>query len=162
MIMSNRPAAMRALALVALWSLTQVSAETALAQETQSPKALIETRQSSLKKMGAAMKAIAEQLKTSAPDTAKMTAAMQVISAGAPEIIHWFPAGTGPESGAETDALPHIWEDRAKFDSLATGLVTESKKLAEVISGNDLGAVRTQVKAVADVCSSCHRSFRAD
>ncbi|MEJ1963164.1 MAG: cytochrome c [Gammaproteobacteria bacterium] len=160
--MLNRRAVIPALALAALWTLSPGSPRTAVAQEAASPKAVIETRQASLKKMGAAMKAIVEQLKTSSPDTARMTAAMQVISAGAPEISRWFPAGTGPESGVETDALPHIWEDRAKFDSLATGLVAESKNLAAAISGSDPGALRAQVKVVADVCSSCHRSFRAD
>src|SRR4051812_30774444 len=81
-----------------------------------SPQTVIETRRASLKKMGAAMKAIVEQLKTGAPDTAKMAAAAQAISAGAEPLISWFPVGSGPESGADTDALPHIWEDRAKFE----------------------------------------------
>jgi cytochrome c556 len=124
--------------------------------------AVIETRQQGFKKMGAAMKALVEQLKSATPDNAKMTAAVQAIAAGSPEIPNWFPAGSGPEAGVDTDALPHIWEDRAKFDSLASKLVPETKTLVTTVSGNDMSAVRTQMKAVADICSSCHKSFRAD
>jgi cytochrome c556 len=129
---------------------------------TASPTAVIETRQQGFKKMGAAMKALVEQLKSPTPDNAKMTAAVQAIAAGSPEIPQWFPAGSGPEAGVDTDALPHIWEDRAKFDSLANKLVPETKTLVATVSGNDVAAIRTQMKAVADVCSSCHKSFRAD
>ena len=127
-----------------------------------SPQAVIETRQQGFKKMGAAMKALVEQLKSATPDNEKMTAAVQAIATGSPEIPHWFPAGSGPEAGVDTDALPHIWEDRAKFDSLANKLIPETKALVTTVSGHDVAAIRMQMKAVADVCSTCHKSFRAD
>jgi cytochrome c556 len=112
--------------------------------------------------MGAAMKALTLQLKSATPDNAEMTKAANTIAGGAQSALQWFPAGTGPEAGIETDALPHIWEDRAKFDSLANKLVPETKTLVTTVAGKDVAAIRTQVKAVADVCSSCHKSFRAD
>ena len=62
-----------------------------------SAQEVIDARQSGFKKMGAAMKAISEQLKSSAPDLAKITAATQAIAAGVREQPSWFPAGTGPE-----------------------------------------------------------------
>jgi len=108
------------------------------------------------------MKTIVDQLKTDAPDQAKMAEAAQTISAGAPQVSQWFPAGSGAEAGVDTDALPPIWTDRAKFDSLANRLVAESKSLSATLSGTDLAAAKVQVKAVADACSTCHRSFRAD
>ena len=108
------------------------------------------------------MKALTEQLKSAAPDAAKMAAAAQAIGTGAEAQLQWFPAGSGPEAGAETDALPHIWKDREKFDSLANKLIPETKALTAAIASNDVPAIRTQLKTVADVCSSCHRSFRAD
>lgn len=127
-----------------------------------SPQAVIETRQQGFKKMGAAMKAISEQLKTDAPDTAKIAAAAQVIDAGAQQVPRWFPAGSGADAGMDTDALPHIWKDAAKFETIANRLIAESKHLTAVASGGDLAAVKTQAKAVGDTCSACHRSFRAD
>jgi cytochrome c556 len=137
---------------------------TATASDPTAPSAqeIIDARQSGFKKMGAAMKAISEQLKTDAPDVAKMTTAAQAIGAGAKEQPGWFPAGSGPESGFETDALPHIWKDTAKFTALSGQLATESGNLSAALASKDVPAIRAQFKVLADVCSSCHKSFRAD
>jgi cytochrome c556 len=155
----------RVAALLIFTTSSLVVATLAGASETAGPAApgaVIEARQQGFKKMGAAMKALNEQLKTGAPDPAKAIAATEAISAGARAQSEWFPAGSGPESGAETDALAHIWKDRAKFDSLTARLVSESKALAAAAAANDAAALKTQAKVVADTCSTCHRSFRAD
>jgi len=158
---SNRPSPRTTLWLLASFGVLVAGAVSA-SDPAESPQTVIETRRQGFKKMGAAMKALAEQLKSATPDSAKMAAATQAIAAGSPEIPHWFPAGSGPEAGVETDALPHIWEDRAKFDSLANRLIPETKTLVSAASGTDVAAIRTQMKAVADICSTCHKSFRAD
>jgi cytochrome c556 len=155
----------RAVMLLALAASSLTAVMLANASETAGPAApgaVIEARQQGFKKMGAAMKAVNEQLKTGAPDPVKVTAAIEAISAGAQAQSEWFPAGSGPESGAETDALAHIWKDRAKFDSLAARLVSETKSLAAAAAANEPAALRAQAKVVADTCSTCHRSFRAD
>jgi cytochrome c556 len=123
---------------------------------------VIEARQSGFKKMGAAMKAISEQLKSGAPDLAKITVAAQAISAGAREQPSWFPAGTGPESGLQTDALAHIWKDTSKFTALSGQLGTESGNFTTAVATGDPTAIRTQFKVLSEVCSTCHKSFRAD
>jgi cytochrome c556 len=148
--------------LAGLCALTAGAVCASTADNASSPQTVIETRRATFKKMGAAMKAIVEQLKSDAPDSARMVAAAQVISAGAEELPRWFPAGTGPEAGVETDALPYIWQERAKFDSLVNRLLPESKTMVAAISGKDLAAIKAQVKAVSEVCSTCHHSFRAD
>jgi cytochrome c556 len=154
----------RFLALAGLWAVHAANAiaTASEAQATPSPQTVIETRQAGFKKMGAAMKAIVEQLKSAAPDNARMVAAADAIHSGAQAQLSWFPDGTGPEAGMQTDALPYIWKERAKFDSLANRLIGEVKTLSTALSGNDLAAVRAQVKVVSDACSTCHRSFRAD
>ena len=148
------------LAFAGICALTTGSA--GASEPAASPQTIIETRQQAYKKMGAAMKTIVDQLKSDAPDSAKLSAAAAVISAGAQQVLHWFPAGSGPEAGIETDALPHIWQDRAKFDSIAHRLISASKLLTAATSGADSAAIKVQAKAVGDACSSCHRSFRAD
>jgi cytochrome c556 len=136
----------------------------AAASEPAAPSAqeIVEARQSGFKKMGAAMKAIAEQLKTEAPDVAKISTAAQAVEAGTKAQPGWFPAGSGPESGLETDALPHIWQDTSKFTALSGQLATQSAHLTAAVAGKDLAAIRTQFKVLAEVCSTCHKSFRAD
>jgi cytochrome c556 len=141
--------------LMCAWSVA--SGDTASTQEP-SAGAAVEARQSGFKKMGAALKALNEQLKTGAPDPSTLNAATQAILAFAEKVPHWFPAG----SGAETDALPNIWTERARFDALAADLLAEAKSLTATVAANDLDAARAQAKRTGAACSACHRSFRAD
>jgi cytochrome c556 len=134
----------------------------AVAEDVQGPQALIEARQEGFKKMGAAMKAITEQLKGDSPNAATLAASIQAISAGTEKVSQWFPAGSGSDAGVETDALPNIWTDRTKFDALTKELGVEVKSLAASIATNDLAGMRAQLKRTAGACSTCHRSFRAD
>ena len=126
------------------------------------PKAAIAARQAGYKKMGAAMKALNDQLKTGAPVKAKMVSAVQALAAAAREQPRLFPAGSGPTAGVPTDALPNIWTDRATFDGKMAKLIAESGKLISVVNGGNLDAIRTQAKTTGATCAACHRQFRAD
>ncbi|MEG8220925.1 cytochrome c [Sphingomonas sp. HH69] len=126
------------------------------------PKAAIAARQAGYKKMGAAMKALNDQLKTGAPVKAKMVGAAQALAAAAREQPRLFPAGSGPTAGVPTDALPNIWTDRATFDGQMARLIAESGKLIAVVNGGNADAIRAQAKATGATCAACHRQFRAD
>ncbi|MGK2911602.1 MAG: c-type cytochrome [Sphingobium sp.] len=127
-----------------------------------SPQAAIAARQAGYKKMGAAMKALNDQLKSGAPAKDVMVGAAKTIALTAREQGRLFPAGSGPTSGFKTDALPAIWTDRATFDGQMNRLVAESGKLLAAANGGDAAAIRAQVKATGATCSACHRQFRAD
>ena len=126
------------------------------------PKAAIAARQAGYKKMGAAMKALNDQLKTGAPVKAKMVGAAQALAAAAREQPRLFPAGSGPTAGVPTDALPNIWTDRATFDGQMARLIAESGKLIAVVNGGNADAIRAQAKATGATCAACHRQFPAD
>ena len=126
------------------------------------PKAAIAARQAGYKKMGAAMKALNDQLKTGTPMKATMVGAAQTLAAAAREQPRLFPAGSGPTAGVPTDALPNIWTDRATFDGQMAKLIAESGKLIAVVNGGNVDAIRTQAKATGATCAACHRQFRAD
>lgn len=134
----------------------------ALAAAAPAPQAAIAARQAGFKKMGAAMKALNDQLKGDAPAKPAMTAAAQTIAATAREQGKLFPAGSGPGAGVKTDALPGIWSDRATFDGQMAKLIAESAKLVTVTNGGDAAAIRVQAKATGASCAACHRQFRAD
>ena len=151
-----------AVALAAVLATASVRVASALDSAAPAAPDIIQARQSGFKKMGAAMKLITEQLKSDAPDLPKITAAAQAISTGARDQPSWFPAGSGPESGVETDALPHIWQDAAKFAALSNQLGIESATFSAAVASNDVVAIRTRFKSLADVCSTSHKSFRAD
>lgn len=146
-------------ALLALCGAALLSSGLAAADSAQ---ATVEMRRAEFKKMGTAMKTLIDQSKTDSPDIAKMQAAALAIDAYTGKISGWFPAGSGPESGVDTDALPYIWQARAKFDGIADELGPEAKNLAAALQTGELAGVRAQVKKLGGVCASCHRSFRAD
>jgi len=59
-----------------------------------------------------------------------------------------------------TNALPEIWSQKAKFDELSQRLQTETAKLGEVARAKDEAGVKRQYAAVGKVCGACHESFR--
>lgn len=122
----------------------------------------VEARRAGFKKMGTAMRFLNDQLKSGAPDLARMSTAAADIAKLAPEVERWFPAGSGPGQGLDTDALDYIWKQRAKFDEIAAQFNGSSRALVEALASGDLANVHAQVRAVGESCGACHKSFRAD
>ncbi|CAN5609172.1 hypothetical protein BH10PSE14_BH10PSE14_08220 [soil metagenome] len=149
------------LAMLAIMAAAIATALTA-APATPPAQAAVAARQAGFKKMGAAMKALNDQLKGDAPAKATMVGAAQTILMTAREQGKLFPAGSGASAGVKTDALPGIWSDRATFDGQMSKLVGEASKLVAVANGGDVTAIRVQTKATGAVCGGCHRQFRAD
>jgi len=59
-----------------------------------------------------------------------------------------------------SNALPEIWSQKAKFDELAQRLQTETAKLGELARAKNEAGVKQQYAAVGKVCGACHESFR--
>ncbi|QBM76682.1 cytochrome c [Sphingomonas sp. AAP5] len=127
-----------------------------------STDAVIATRVDGFKKMGGAMKALNDELKSDAPVKATMVAAAQMIAETARAQGKLFPAGSGPAPGVKTDALPIIWTDRATFDAQMAKLVTAADTLVAVANSGDAAAIGAQTKATGAVCGGCHRQFRSN
>lgn len=143
---------------------TLMLAGTLAAAQAPAPKAktAIAARQANYKKMGAAMKALNDQLKGDAPAKAAMLSAAQTLAATAREQPRHFPPGSGPAAGITTDALPNIWTDRKTFDGQMARMISESAKLVTVVNSGNADAIRVQAKATGATCAACHRQFRAD
>lgn len=123
-------------------------------------KQQIEARQKNLKELGAAMKTVSDQLKSSAPSLDAIRPAVQTIKSHAPDLANWFPEGSGPDTGIETEALAVIWEDQGGFQAAHQRLVAESSKLSDLATGEDFAAIGAQVGAVGGACKNCHDNFR--
>src|ERR1044071_6743503 len=72
------------------------------------PEQVIKARQSNLKDLGGAFKTVRDQLKLSTPNIAEIREAAQQIDNLSQDQKHWFPKGTGPETGVKTAAKPEI------------------------------------------------------
>ena len=119
------------------------------------------SRQANFKKMGAANKALADELKKAAPSIEVARTSAPVLSQLAPQVATWFPDGSGPEAGVETEALPAIWQRRGDFDRKAQDFVDAAGRLQAAADSGDLEAIRAASTAVGAACKSCHTDFRA-
>ncbi len=117
-------------------------------------------RHENFEAIGDAAKAVADQLKESAPDVAKIQAAAATINGYAPKIESWFPAGSGPADGIKTDALQAIWEKPAEFKAETVKFATEAAKFQTLAQAGDVAAIGAGMKALGGTCKSCHDKFR--
>lgn len=122
----------------------------------------VATRQDGFEALGGAFKSINDELKTEAPDMAAIAAAAESMNEIAQEVPTWFPEGSGPDQGFETDALPTVWTQPDEFDAAAQRLVTATAGLREAAATGDPAAVQAQVPQVGAACKNCHETFRAE
>lgn len=95
-------------------------------------------------------------------DPSHIAAHAQAIVDTATLIPAAFPEGTGPESGAETDARPEIWTDRAGFEADAQALHDAALTLQTAAAAGDMAAVQAAFGTVGQACGACHTDYRAD
>ena len=120
----------------------------------------ITSRQSNLKDLGGAFKAVRDQLRRSTPNLAEIKQAATQINELAADQKHWFPKGSGPEAGIKTAAKPEIWSDPTGFAAALDKFSTEAPKLLELANANDIEGLKSQVKVVGDACKGCHDKYR--
>ena len=60
-----------------------------------------------------------------------------------------------------TNALPEIYKEGAKFSAAAENYRAAVEKLVLATKSNDEAAVRTAIRGVGTTCGTCHRTFRA-
>jgi cytochrome c556 len=126
----------------------------------ESVEAIIKSRQTHLKDMGGAFKAIRDEIKKPEPKMADVQQAAGQIAKAAAAIDTWFPQGSGPESKIETDAKPEIWADPQGFQTAAKTLKAEAPKMQQLADANDLAGVKAQVGKLGGACKGCHDKFR--
>lgn len=122
---------------------------------------VIDARQKGYKEIGKSMKAIADELKNSAPSTAVINANAKVIANLAPKVAGWFPKGTGPQAGVKTHAKAEIWQKPADFKKDQADLVVAARQLVTVSATGNLDATKAAVGGLGKTCKACHDSFRA-
>ncbi len=121
----------------------------------------VKVRQTNMKGLGAASKALFEQLRSGAPDKDVVKVQADKIEAAAKVLPTWFPTGSGPEAGVKTGALPIIWSQPDAFAAAAKRLADEAAPLDAAADAGDMSAVAAQAPKVGAACKGCHDKFRA-
>jgi len=114
-----------------------------------------------MKAMGAAMKAVGEQLKSGATDPAVIKVQVAKIDVGAKALDTWFPTGSGKDAYAKSQALPVVWTDPAGFETKAKALAAAAAKLDAAAQAGQAAAIGPAAHEVGAACKSCHEKYKA-
>ena len=118
----------------------------------------IAARRAILKGFGDATKAPAAMLKGEEKfDLAKVQAALKTYSDGAKKLPALFPENS--KTGGDTAALPKIWEDKARFESLYAKL--DKDAAANMTAIVDEASFKREFPKQLGDCKACHDDYRA-
>jgi len=132
------------------------------AADAEEIKTVMDERHENFEAIGKSFKTIRDQARSDNADLAKVTEAATTINILAKQIDTWFPEGSGPESGNETEAKAEIWQQREKFTNAAQRLVTESEKYLARLQSDGVSAVPGGIRSLGGSCKNCHDDFRID
>lgn len=120
----------------------------------------ITRRQALLKAMGDEFRGLRGQLESASPDNAAILASAELIRTNAGLFIDLFPAGTAIDSGADTEALPIIWEDPEGFRAAHQRLLGAADGMLAAARSGEPALVQAAVGDLGGSCKNCHDTYR--
>lgn len=124
--------------------------------------AIIDQRQKSLKRLGKNFKGISDAIKTGTADSEDTLQSIKIVSNLAPRLKTWFPEGSGPESGLETEAKAEIWAQPEEFAKAAADFEAAALVLQAAGDAGDADAIKAAFGQVGGTCKGCHDTFKSD
>ena len=124
------------------------------------PADTIRMRQSSYKQMGSNMHGLIEQARSGSPSISQVRRHSTVILRFAPQVLRWFPRGTGVEAGVRTRAKAEIWSDPQGFRLAGARLLVAARQMDAAARRGDVAQVRAALPALQAACGGCHESYR--
>lgn len=113
-------------------------------------------RQTLMKNVGAATKAGAGMVKGEVEFNAVAAQlVLRTMNSAALGFGHMFPDGS--QTGAETEASPKIWEDRAGFDTAVNKFAADTANSDGV---TDLDSFKAAFGTATENCGACHKAWR--
>lgn len=120
---------------------------------------IIKQRQDLLEKMGDAAKQPGKMIKQEIPfDEAAVQSALDIFIENASKLPKLFPEDS--KTGAKTEALPVIWENKEDFVSRYEKLVSDAKNAKGAV-GDEFDFMETWPKVVGN-CGGCHKKYRVE
>lgn len=133
-----------------------------LTPEQAEMKQLVDARKLNFLDLGAAFKAVGDELRAGRSDSATVQYSVDAVARYSAQLSRWFPEGSGPESGFRTDALPAIWEQPEEFAAALRDFEEQAALFAEASQAGNASAIQTSFQLVGATCVSCHDKFRKD
>ncbi|WP_114946600.1 c-type cytochrome [Microvirga calopogonii] len=118
---------------------------------------VVEQRQGLMKQMGAQTRPIGAMMRGQEPfDLAKVQASLKVLAENPVKFVALFPENS--KDAPKTEALPAVWENKAKFESL--GAKASQDAQTAMASIKDEASFKTEMPKVLQNCGTCHNEFR--
>jgi cytochrome c556 len=118
---------------------------------------VVEQRQALMKEMGAQTRPIGAMMRGQEPfDLAKVQAGLKVFAENPKKFVTLFPENT--KDDPKTEALPTVWGNKAKFDSIGNKLSQDAQ--TAMTSIKDEASFKTEMPKVLQNCGACHNEFR--
>lgn len=137
------------------------SAVAAAAVSGAKAKAVMHERHEGMEKVGKAMKLLARQIKSGAPDMAVVKTNAAAMNGLAQKSSTWFPAGTGPNAG-KTRAKADIWQKPDDFTAKMKAFQSASAGLNTAAQGGNPELLTAAFGNLGKSCKSCHDSYRTE
>ena len=139
---------------------TGAQALPAAAVSGEQAKKVMHDRHENYEKFGDAMKAITRETKAGSPDLAAIRTNAATFTQLGPQMLSWFPPGSGPEAG-KTDAKAEIWQKPEDFTAKARAFSAAATTFQAAAQGNDVAAIRAAHGNLGKSCKACHDLYRA-
>ena len=123
---------------------------------------IVKSRIAGYREIGAAFKAINDQLRSGTPQPYLLQVSAREIANGTREQYRWFPAGSGPKPGVKTRAKPAIWAQPVKFKALQDNFAAKAGALAVATKGGDAARIAAAVRELGGACKACHDVYREE
>ena len=137
------------------------SAVAAAAVSGAKAKAVMHERHDGMEKVGKAMKLLARQIKSGAPDMAVVKTNAAAMNGLARKSSAWFPAGTGPAAG-KTGAKAEIWQKPDDFAAKMKAFQSAAAGFNAAAQGGNAASVTAAFGDLGKSCKSCHDSYRTE
>ncbi|MGI8704225.1 MAG: c-type cytochrome [Sphingomicrobium sp.] len=122
--------------------------------------ALMKERHEHMETLGDETKRISNQLKSATPEIEQIRRSAAIIAQRAPDLVSWFPAGTGPDIG-KTRAKAEIWQTPDDYATKANDFVRAAEDFDSAAKSGDLGQIESSFAALGKTCKACHDRYRA-
>lgn len=118
---------------------------------------VVEQRQGLMKQMAAQTRPIGGMMRGQEPfDLAKVQSGLKVFADNSKQAAALFPESS--KNAEKTEALPAIWENKAKFDAIMTKFSQDAE--TAMASIKDEASFKTEMPKVLQNCGTCHNDFR--
>ena len=139
--------------------ITAVVSASGVALSHSGATGLVKQRMDAMSDIAKGMKAIGAMLKGEAGfDAGAVKSAASSIAEHAGQIPELFPEGSNRKP---SEALPAIWEDWARFTSIADDMGAKAMALETAADGAaQIDQIKAPFGALAKTCKACHSDFR--